>query len=230
MRTTRLSRILGLAALLLPLAAQAQQKRPLDHDAYDLWRSIVDQAVSNDGQWISYALNPREGDAELRVHSLSSDATHTVARGRQARFSPDSRFLVFLIKPELALVREARKEKKKPDEQPKDSLGILDLSTGDVFKVERVKGFKLADETGDWVAYLLEKTQEKPDSGEEGEPQEQEVAEEPSEEGQETEETKEKEESQTRRWSGLPGSMILTSTPLMAASCSDVMIWESGTK
>jgi len=196
MRAIQRFSVFTLVALLLPLTAQAQQKRPLDHDAYDVWRSIVDQAVADDGQWISYALNPREGDAELQVRSLNSDATFAVARGRQARFSPDGRFLVFLIKPELALVREARKEKKKPDEQPKDSLGILNLSTGDVFKVERVKGFKLAEDGGDWVAYLLEKTQEKPDSGEEAGQEEQEPAAEPEEEGQEEDEKKEKSDNE----------------------------------
>lgn len=79
----------------------------MDHDAYDVWKSIVDQVISADGRWVSYALNPGERDAELYVRNTRSEVRYTVARGRQARFSADGRFLVFLIKPELDLVREA---------------------------------------------------------------------------------------------------------------------------
>jgi dipeptidyl aminopeptidase/acylaminoacyl peptidase len=182
------------AVLLLPAATVGQQKRALDHDAYDVWKSIVDQTISADGQWISYALNPREGDAELHVSNVQSEVTYTVARGRQARFTEDGRFLVFLIKPELALVREAKKEKKKPDQQPKDSLGILDLLSGEVTRAERVKSFAIPEEGVAWVAYLLEKVPERPERADsaEGEPEEEEV----EEEAQEEEEKKEKKANQ----------------------------------
>ena len=51
--------------------------------------------------------------------------------------------------------RELEK-KKKADEMPKPGLGILDLATGKAVTVDRVKGFKLPDESGRLVAYLLE--------------------------------------------------------------------------
>ena len=119
----------------------AQSKRPLDHDVYDSWTSIQDEALSADGAWALFSLVPQEGDAELHVTSLGSDTAYQIPRGRDAAFTRDGRFTVFLIKPELAAVREAQKEKKKPEEQPKDMLGILDLSTGDVTRVERVESF-----------------------------------------------------------------------------------------
>jgi dipeptidyl aminopeptidase/acylaminoacyl peptidase len=181
-------------ALSMPAATFAQEKRPLDHDAYDVWKSIVDQTISADGRWISYALNPRDGDAELYVRNTQSEVTYTVVRGRQARFTEDSRFLVFLIKPELALVREARKEEKKPDQQPKDSLGILDLSSGQVTRVEKVKSFAVPEEGGSSVAYLLEKIPEKPEATDTSEAEAAErVAE---EEGQHGEEKKEKKDDE----------------------------------
>ena len=139
------------------IGLHAQSKRPLDHEVYDSWRSIQGSALSADGAWALFSLVPQEGDAELHVKSLGSDTAYQIPRGRQAAFTRDGRFAVFLITPELAAVRDAQQEKKKPDAQPKDMLGILDLSTGDVTRVDRVQSFKLPEEAGDWVAYLLEK-------------------------------------------------------------------------
>ena len=169
--------LVGLAiGLLLTTAAGAQQstKRPLDHDVYDSWNRIQEQQLSDDGQWVLYALVPQDGDAVLHVQSLGAAAQYTLSRGRSARFTDDGQWVVFLIKPELALEREAKTEKKKPDDQPKDSLGILNLRTGEVTRVERVKSFELPEDGSGWVAYLLEaekaQREEKPDTAEVEEP------------------------------------------------------------
>jgi dipeptidyl aminopeptidase/acylaminoacyl peptidase len=153
------------AAFCLQAAAvfgQAATPRPMDHDIYDTWNRISDQALSDDGQWLLYSLVPQEGDAVLHVRSVTGSIDHVIPRGRSAEFSGDGGYVVFLIKPELALEREAKKAKKKPDEQPKDSLGILDLSSGDIVRLERVKSFAVPEDSGAWVAYLLEKAREAP--------------------------------------------------------------------
>ena len=149
---------------LMPTLALAQQKRPLDHDAYDSWNSIQGRAISDDGRWVLYSQDPAEGDSELHVRDLRSNVDHVVPRGESARFSHGDRFVVFLIKPELALVREAQGENGGRDNAPKDSLGILNLASGEVTRVERVKSFELPEEEGGWVAFLLEEAQTGVDS------------------------------------------------------------------
>ena len=149
--------------VVFPTIAVAQEKRPLDHDVYDSWNNIQGQAISADGRWVLYTEDPQEGDAELHVRDLRSNVDHVVPRGESARFSSDNRFVVFLIKPELALVREAQSENG-GDSAPKDSLGILDLASGEVTKVERVKSYELPEDEGAWVAYLLEEEQAEADS------------------------------------------------------------------
>ncbi len=90
-----------LAALLFaPALANAQSKRILDHDAYDIWRGIAGQAISSDGHWILYNLTLQDGDAELEVTGLAADVNYNVPRGSSARFTSDSRFVVVLVKPE----------------------------------------------------------------------------------------------------------------------------------
>jgi hypothetical protein len=148
--------------------AQDTAKRPLDHDVYDGWRSIAGQQLSDDGVWILYVLEPREGDAELHVQSVDLSESYEIPRGEQARFSDDGRFVVFVIKPELAAIREAKQE---DEDEPKDSLGVLDLNSGAITRVERVKSFKLPEEAGGWLAYLLEKAEEEADTTESAEEQ-----------------------------------------------------------
>jgi dipeptidyl aminopeptidase/acylaminoacyl peptidase len=142
------------------LVSQQAELRPLDHDVYDGWNRIMDERLSHDGRWLLYALVPQDGDALLHIRAVQGETVFSIPRGRAARFSPDGSSVVFLIKPELALERQAKLEKKKPDEQPKDSLGILDLATGEIVRVARVKSFAVPEDAGSWVAYLLEEAQE----------------------------------------------------------------------
>ena len=155
-----------LAIVCMPAVVFGQAKRPLDHDAYDIWMGIQDQAISNDGRWVLYTLVPQDGDAELRVHSQISNVVYTIPRGRSPQFTTDGQFVVTIIKPELEISRQARREHKRPNEQPKDSLGILNLSNGDVFRTEMVKSYKLPEDAGGWVAYLLEEASSRGESTE----------------------------------------------------------------
>ena len=150
----RLAFVLGVVAT--PLGAQ----RPLDHDAYDRWKTIAQETLARDGRWVAYLLDLERGDDTLKARATSDAAEHTVPRGRDARFSPDGRYLVFLIKPEDQAVQAARRAKKRGDDLPKDSLGILDLATGQVVRVERVRAFRVPERAGSWIAYELERPRE----------------------------------------------------------------------
>jgi dipeptidyl aminopeptidase/acylaminoacyl peptidase len=153
---------LALAALGIPLSPlAAQQKRPLDHADYALWKRIVNETVSHDGHWLVYQLTPGEGDGTLRVQGLQQDRSAVVDRGIAPEISADSRWLVARIAPMHDSVEAAKKAKKKPEEQPKDSLVVLDLRSLDpasAFRAARVKSFKLPEDDSSWMAYLLEKT------------------------------------------------------------------------
>ncbi|HMX28624.1 MAG TPA: prolyl oligopeptidase family serine peptidase, partial [Blastocatellia bacterium] len=76
------------------------------------------------------------------------------------RITADNRFAIFTIEPNKADVLKARKERKAPDAMPKNALGIMDLTNGQVTRVERVKNFQLPEDAGGYIAYLLEAKQE----------------------------------------------------------------------
>jgi hypothetical protein len=159
-------KMLVLTAVVLSLAAgtgtAAGTKKPLSYDAYDGWRSIQGTQLSRDGQWLVCALVPEDGDGELAALNLQTNKEYRSPRGKQPVITADGKFAVFAIAPVKAEVDKAKKEKKKPEEQPKAGLGIMNLATGEVTTVDRVKSFKVPEESGAFVAYLMEPPLAKP--------------------------------------------------------------------
>jgi len=180
--------VLCMAALLISTVASAQQKRPLTHGDYDGWRSIQGQTLSRDGKYLAYALAPQDGDGELVVRHLESGKEWRAARGAQPVnppqpaagaeppngpppfagrpvFTADSRFVVFQIQPTKAETDKAKREKRKPEDMPKNGLAVMDLTTGETLRVERVKNFQVPENGPATVAYLMEpkKEEKKPE-------------------------------------------------------------------
>jgi len=142
-------------------------KRPLTHEDYDSWKSIVGAQISPDGNWVLYLETPQDGEAEIVAKNLKSNKEyrHTIGysgegtdseRAAGSRFSYDSTHIAFLISPSQDEVKKAKKEKKKKDEQPKKKLGIMSLSDGEVSTVERIKSYIMPKKAGGWIAYLKE--------------------------------------------------------------------------
>ena len=169
-------------------AQAAVTKRALTHQDYDSWRSILAQQVSRDGKFVAYAYMPQDGDGEIIARNIATGVDWRAPRGyrppvpppddpgtniaefqaEQARllrpvFTADSRFLVFTVEPRKAELNKAKKEKKKPEDMPKNGLGIMDLSTGTVTSIEKVKTFRVPEDGSGFIAYLFEaKPEEKP--------------------------------------------------------------------
>jgi dipeptidyl aminopeptidase/acylaminoacyl peptidase len=132
-------------------------KVPLDYKAYDGWNTILGTVVSDDGRYVAYALVPQDGDPVLIVHDFTTGRDVREARGEMPAFTADGRFVVYVVRAPNVDIHRAKREHKKPDDQPKNGLGILDLSTGTASTVDRVKDFKLAKDAGhDTLAYALE--------------------------------------------------------------------------
>jgi dipeptidyl aminopeptidase/acylaminoacyl peptidase len=134
------------------------QKKPLDHSVYDGWQSIGERMISNDGKWAVYTVTPQEGDADLFIQS--TDGTNykkQIARGYNAVITEDNRYVVFKIKPTYKETRDARIKKKKPEDLPKDSIGMVELGKDAVVKVAKIKGYKTPQKAAGWVAYQKEK-------------------------------------------------------------------------
>lgn len=146
-----------LALLLLPALQTLAQKKPLDHTVYDGWEAIGERVISNDGKYVAYAVNPQEGDGNLYIQSTSGDYKIVIPRGYSVSITEDNMFAICRIRPLYKDTRDARIKKRRPDEMPKDSLAIVALGKREIVKVPRIKSYKVPDETGTWLAYLLDK-------------------------------------------------------------------------
>ena len=165
---------------------QAQQqpataKRPLTHNDYDSWRTIQAPQISRDGNFVAYAYMPQDGDGEIIVRNILSGAEWRAPRGyrppvpppddpganvaeiqaEQARllrpvFTADTRFVVFGTEPTKAELTKAKKEKKKPEDMPRNGLSIMNLADGTVTRIEKVKTFRVPEDSGGFIAYSLE--------------------------------------------------------------------------
>ncbi|MBX9869788.1 MAG: prolyl oligopeptidase family serine peptidase [Burkholderiaceae bacterium] len=140
---------------------QSTTKKIITHDVYANWRSIAGAVLSRDGRWAAYALVAQESDGEVVVRRLADGQEWRSARGITPAFSADGQFLAFAIRPSQADLDQAKKAKKKPDELPKNGLGIMNLANGQVEVIERVKRFAWPEEGGHYLAVLLEAKDEK---------------------------------------------------------------------
>ena len=76
----------------------AQEKKPLDHDVYEVWNRTRASNISDNGQWAFLSIGPDEKDTELRVVSLADDRSYAIPRGESIRFTKDSQYVITLIK------------------------------------------------------------------------------------------------------------------------------------
>jgi dipeptidyl aminopeptidase/acylaminoacyl peptidase len=150
-------RTLPFIFLLLTFRPAFSQKKPLDPAVYDSWQRVGERVLSPDGKYIAYTVVPQEGDGRLYIRATGDSYAKEIPRGANVDFSPDGRYVVFLIRPFFKDTREARIKKKTPEQMPKDTLAWIELGTDNTVKVPRVRSYKLPDLQGDWLAYLLEK-------------------------------------------------------------------------
>ena len=161
--------LLLLIVTLLAVAPGAHaQEKVLDHDAYDVWRTIQDERISTDGSHVLYRLAPRVGDADLVVTAVGG-AEHRVPRVEEARFSPDSRFVLFTITPAHDSVRVLELADTPDEEMPPDTLGILDLRTDRIERVPGVASWEVPEDGPAVVAYTLAEDQGTGGSGDDEE-------------------------------------------------------------
>ncbi|HLW50715.1 MAG TPA: hypothetical protein VKZ78_07055, partial [Sphingobacteriaceae bacterium] len=133
------------------------QKPPLNHDVYDDWQSIGSATISKDGKIVYFVVSPQLGDGVLNIHDVQNNRQiGTVERAASIQFSPSGNFLTMLIKPKYSETRQARIDKKRGDDMPKDSLGIFSLGSGNLVKIPAVKSYNLPEENGDYVLYLAD--------------------------------------------------------------------------
>ena len=138
--------------LIFSLTVSAQTARQLEHDDYAIWNDVESQEISRDGAWINYIYGPEDGDPTLGIQNTADESrTLLLPQGDRARFSANSAYAVFLVKPLKDSVKAVKKRSKKKEDLPRDTLAIVALSDLSIEKPGTVSSFKLAE----WLLSLL---------------------------------------------------------------------------
>jgi len=130
------------------------QKKTLDHTAYNDWKKLSNSQISNNGKYITYAINPYKGDGYLYLFHKDSKRLDSVPRGYKPTFSENNTFLTFLISAGFDTLRNCELEKVKKDKWPKDTLAIFLFEKDTLIKIPNVKSYEIAKKS-DWIHYTL---------------------------------------------------------------------------
>ena len=197
-RTRTATFVLSLALLAAAAPALAQQ-RALDHGDVLHWNTIASPLLSPDGAWLVFVLTPMEGDPVLTIRAAREGATPMSFRGSDPRFTSDSRFVVYEVPPVEAVVDSLRREGKRGDALPRDTLAFADVAAllgggAQPRVVGAIEDYKVAGD-GSWVAYKPVEEEDDEDAGAAEEAPE-EAEQEEVEEGDEADEEEEKDKEE----------------------------------
>jgi hypothetical protein len=150
-----MKQIIGMVVgMLLVLAAQAQSKKILDHDAYDVWRAVNKTAITADGKYVYYELESQGyADPIIKLSDVSGKDVLHYDRGSKGALSYDGQQLVFRISPSDTTLRRLKRIKTEKDDLPSDSLAIYQISTAEMIKLPYLQSFKMPKKAADWLAY-----------------------------------------------------------------------------
>lgn len=148
---------LSIAIALFTLSVSAQ-KIPLNNNSYDSWKSLSAPSLSDDGKWVTYIINPQQGDGYLYIINTVTGKKDSVARGSSPVFSPSALYAAYNIVPSYQAVRQAKKKKLKEDKMPGNDLVVRILNTDSTHKYSGVKSFAVADKNSEWMAVLFNKS------------------------------------------------------------------------
>ena len=137
------------------LSAQSN-KKIINQETYDLWKSIKNEKLSPDGQLITYEINPAKGDGYLYIQSTKTLEKDSILKGNNAEIHFQNKYVIYTISPGYDTIRQLKLDKVKKDKMPKDSLGLFLVDLDSFVTFSNIKSFQLAEE-GDWFAYLSEK-------------------------------------------------------------------------
>jgi hypothetical protein len=151
-------KILSILCLLFISVSVFGQKKVIDHTIYNDWRKAEAQISSNDGNYISYEINPHRGDGYLYIYNSTAATTDSFPRGKEAKFGTNNSFLVFKITPGFDTLRNCELNKIDKKKWPKDSLGIYVFAKDSVIKVPLLKSFSVYEEN-DWLSYVVDENE-----------------------------------------------------------------------
>jgi dipeptidyl aminopeptidase/acylaminoacyl peptidase len=137
--------------------AQPQEKRALTYQDIMRFQEIRNPGISQNGEWVAFALEPGRGDGSATIIGLKNGQEFKIERGSRPVFSEDGNWVAVTVKPPaLELARAENKDK------PQQGMALLDTQSGKITSYENVQSFAFAKDSR-WLVlqHFKEKDQEK---------------------------------------------------------------------
>ena len=132
------------------------QKKVMTHSDVELWKTIQNESISANGNYVVYDLKLDNSDSQLILKDSKGITILEHERSSNGQFSYNSNFLAFTIKPWKDSLDAMKRNKIKDDKLPKDTLGLYNIKSKELIKIPNVKSYKLPEKWTGYVAYLVE--------------------------------------------------------------------------
>ena len=156
--TLMLPALPGAAPLAGSAVAQEQSPRPIELQDIMEWNRISAATLSDDGAWLAYRVAPAEGNGEAVIRSTRDETGYRFPIGAASgggfgggggiSISEDSRWVAFTIYPEFT----RGGGRGDGDGPPRNKLGLLDLSSGEMTEFDEVRSFAFSGDNAAWLA------------------------------------------------------------------------------
>lgn len=130
------------------------QKKVIDHTVYDSWKSLQRSAISENGEVVSFEVNPSKGDGEL--HFVFKDREQIIFRGKKAQMSADGRTIAYRLQPHYDTIRQLKIDKVEKSKFPKDTLGVYLTKEDTTFYFPQLKSVTMADDSSSWMVVVFD--------------------------------------------------------------------------
>ena len=150
---------------LLIVSSSFAQKKVIDHTAYDGWKTLKSEKISNDGNYIVYEITPHKGDGYLFIYDVQTGDVDSIPRATRASISGNSGFVAFKITPGYDTLRNCELEKVDKKKWPKDSMGIYIFASDSLIKFPKITSFEVNKESN-WITFMSADNKPKMNTGE----------------------------------------------------------------
>ena len=129
---------------LFAVSVEAQNgQKILNLEDYGRWSRITSTSISPNGNWVTYAYRPNEGDITFLIKNLTTNIEISVLSGTRPVFSNDSKWIAYIITPN----EEERKKLESAKKPVINKAELRKLSGGEAIVYENVSSIIFSDDS-----------------------------------------------------------------------------------
>lgn len=136
----------------------------MTQETYDIWNTIKNVKMSNDGDWVIYNVEPGKGDPTLIIYNTRSGEEKKIHRAHSPSIDYNNQFVQFKISPHEDSIRNLKLKKVKKEKLPKDTIGIYNFTNSQLTKLADIRDVKMPEKYGSYISFMAEDKKKKDDS------------------------------------------------------------------